>query len=84
METKETAILALAARLYERTCVRYNQMTSSVPALTMQSFCADFSDDHPLELTFKPGMSKVDFHSTMYLQRPVKHIKNDTKRRKST
>ena len=31
METKETAIPALAARLYERTWVRYNQMSSSVP-----------------------------------------------------
>jgi len=41
METKETAIPALAARLYERTWVRYNQMSSSVPALTMQSFCKD-------------------------------------------
>ena len=36
METKETAIPAPAARLYERTWVRYNQMTSSVPTLTMQ------------------------------------------------
>ena len=41
METKETAIPALASRLYERTWVRYNQMTSSVPTLTMQSFCKD-------------------------------------------
>jgi len=41
METKEIAIPALAARLYERTWVRYNQMTSSVPTLTMQSFCKD-------------------------------------------
>ncbi len=41
MGTKETAIPALAARLYERTWVRYNQMTSSVPALAMQSFCKD-------------------------------------------
>ncbi len=33
MGTKETAIPAFAARLYERTWVRYNQMTSSVPML---------------------------------------------------
>ena len=41
METKETAIPALAARLYERTWMRYNQMSSSVQALTMQAFCKD-------------------------------------------
>ena len=31
MGAKETAIQAFAARLYERTWVRYNQMSSSVP-----------------------------------------------------
>ena len=31
MGAKETAIPAFAARLYERTWVRYNQMSSSVP-----------------------------------------------------
>ena len=38
MGAKDTAIPAFAARLYERTWVRYNQMSSSVPVSDI--FCA--------------------------------------------
>lgn len=41
METKVTEIPFRAAKLYERTWVRFNRMASSIPTLTLRSLCKD-------------------------------------------
>ena len=41
METKEMVISAQAAKLYERTWARFNQMSSIIPTMTLRSLCRD-------------------------------------------
>ena len=41
METKEMVISAQAAKLYERTWARFNQMLSIIPTMTLRSLCRD-------------------------------------------
>ena len=41
METKEMVISAQAAKLYERTWARFNQMLSIIPTMTLRSLCKD-------------------------------------------
>ena len=46
MGAKETAIPAFAARLYERTWMRYNQMSSSVPVSDICVTCKSLNSNH--------------------------------------
>ena len=41
METKEMVISAQAAKLYERTWARFNQLSSIITTMTLRSLCRD-------------------------------------------